>query len=73
MDKAPLVKDRYWSYCHADEDVLKSSFHTKVSLKCVTYTFKNGFDNVGAAPVNIPKPGALMVTETHLGCLCPKE
>lgn len=20
MDKAPLIKERYWSYCHADED-----------------------------------------------------
>lgn len=73
MDKAPVIKERYWN-SFSIEGFFGVHFHTKVSSKCTFILFFfNSLENVGTAPVNIPKPGASMVTGKHLGCLCPKE
>lgn len=58
MDKAPLLKERYWSNCHTDEDfellIFIQRFLSSVSLIFILFFFLN----VGTAPVNILESGA---------------
>lgn len=73
MDKAPVIKERYLSSC-----AIEGFFWCTFSYKGFFWVYNvyfcfNSLENVGTAPVNMPKPGASMVTGRHLGCLCPKE